>query len=105
MNIIQIGMAVGVLIALAWFSWKKPRLSSIIVWSLVATVLLTSSALVIIPGKFSIKANWLSLSFPITWAVFQYLCYWADNQWKVMWSLIVISLVSAAILLSMDVVV
>lgn len=105
MNSVQISLATGTLIALCWFSWKKPRLSSILVWSLLATILLTSAALIILPGKFSIKANWLGLSVPIIWTVFQYWCYWIENEWKVMLSLIFISFISVGIILSMDVVV
>lgn len=103
MTAIQIGFAAGAAIALGLCSWKKPRLSSVIVWSLIATVLLTSAALIVIPGKFSTKAIWLSLSVPITWATFQYWCYWADSQWKVLWSLVMISFASAGVLLSSQV--
>ena len=102
MNTIQISLAAVLVITLGLFSWKKPRLSSIIVWALVATVLLTSAALLVIPGKFSTKAIWLSLSVPITWTAFQYWCYWADSQWKVLWTLIAISLLSTGILFSLD---
>lgn len=102
MNTIQISLAAVLVITLGLFSWKKPRLSSIIVWALVATVLLTSAALLLIPGDFSAKAIWLSLSVPIIWTAFQYWCYWADNQWKVLWTLVVISLMSGAVLLSLE---
>ena len=103
MNMMQFGLVAGAVIALGLFSWRKPRLSSVIVWSLVATVLLTSAALIVIPGKFSTKAIWLSLSVPITWAAFQYWCYWADSQWKVLCSLMTISFASAGVLVSFQV--
>lgn len=105
MNTIQITLAVTSTVALGFFSWKKPRLSSIIIWATVATVLLTSAALIVIPGEFRAKAVWLSLSVPITWVAFQYWCYWADSQWKVLLSLVAISLLSVAVIFSVDLVI
>ena len=98
MNTVQITIAVIVMIFLGFFSWKKPRLSSIIIWSTVASVLLITSALLIIPGPFLNKALWLALSFPITWCALQYWCYWADKQWQVLSSLLAVSAISGFII-------
>ena len=105
MNTIQISLAAVLVITLGLFSWKKPRLSSIIIWAMVATILLVSAALVVIPGDFRAKATWLSLSVPIIWVALQYWCYWADNQWKVLGSLVATSLLSAVIIFNVNLVV
>ncbi len=102
MNAIQIGLTIVSIVGLCWFSWKKPRLSSILVWSLIATLSSTAAALLIIPGPFSSKALWIALSVPIIWSAFQYWCYWADSQWQVLWSLLAISCVSALIVMNVD---
>ena len=105
MSAITITLALTSTLALGFFSWKKPRLSSIIIWTMVASVLLTSAALIVIPGEFRAKAVWLSMVVPIIWVAFQYWCYWADSQWKVLGSLITISLASIAIIFSVDLVI
>ena len=105
MNTIQISLAAVLVITLGLFSWKKPRLSSIIIWAMVATILLTSAALVAIPSEFRAKALWLSLSVPITWVALQYWCYWAESEWKVLGSLLVMSLLSALIIFNVDLVI
>ncbi len=105
MNTIQILLPAALVITLGLFSWRKPRLSSIIIWAMVATILLTSAALVAIPGDFQTKAIWLSLSVPITWVALQYWCYWADSQWKVLGTLVTTCLLSALIIFNVDLVV
>lgn len=105
MSTIQISLAALLVITLGLFSWKKPRLSSIVIWAMVATVLLTSAALIVIPGEFRAKAVWLSMLVPIIWVAFQYWCYWADNQWKVLASMVAISLISIAVIFNVDLVI
>ena len=105
MNSIQILLAAALVITLGLFSWKKPRLSSIIIWSTVATILLTSAALIAIPGDFQTKALWLSLSVPITWVGLQYLCYWAESEWKVLGGLLATSLLSTVLIFNVEIVI
>ena len=102
MNTMQITLVLILTIAVGVFSWKKPRLSSIIIWSTVATTLLVSAALIVIPGEFRAKAVWLPMLVPIIWVAFQYCSYWAESQWKVLGSLVAISLLSIAVIFNVD---
>ncbi len=102
MNVFHFVFGATILVLLSWFSWKKPRLSSILIWSMLAAMLLTSVVLLVMPAPFLDKATWLSLSLPITWCGLQYWCYWAESQWQVLFGLISLSIVSAVLILNLS---
>ncbi|MEM8770804.1 MAG: hypothetical protein AAGD92_04045 [Pseudomonadota bacterium] len=97
MSPILIGVIVTVLIALAAATWKAPRLTSIILWSLVATIFVTAALLIKAPGQFSERALWLTLAVPIIWTAFQFWTYWDSNKWRVAFGLIAFSVVGGVI--------
>ncbi|MEM9530259.1 MAG: hypothetical protein AAGA23_05030 [Pseudomonadota bacterium] len=66
-----------VLIALVlWFTWRKPRLSGSVVWSLVATVLLTSALMLVLPGPLRERVVWVALASPLIWVGAIFWCHW-----------------------------
>lgn len=94
-----IGIGIGLfLLALIIFgSWKAPRLTSIIWWTLLATIFITSVLLLWLPGRFSEKALWISLAVPLVWVGLQFWCYWDPNKWRVEGGLIAISIIGGIV--------
>ncbi|MEM9667309.1 MAG: hypothetical protein AAF950_00160 [Pseudomonadota bacterium] len=94
---------VGALILLiGFFTWKAPRLTSVIWWSLVTTIFVTAALLLALPGPFSEKALWITIFVPLIWVLFQFWCYWDGNKWRVAGGLIATSAISAIIVFSID---
>ena len=102
MNALTISIILIAVVVLGVFSWKKPRLSSILIWSLLATVLITTVMLVTLPVDFSSKAQWLSFLVPLILVGFQYWCYWANSERLVLLGLVALSIVSGGIVMVVD---
>ena len=81
---------------------KAPRLTSIIFWSLTATIFLTAALLLTLPFQFSELALWVALSVSLIWAGLQFWCYWDGNKWRVAGGLIVLTLVSGTVVYLVD---
>jgi hypothetical protein len=78
-------------------TWKAPRLTSVILWALVASMLFSAALLLTLPIEFKSLALWMALAVPIIWVAFQFWCYWDKHGWRVATGLIIISVVSGAI--------
>lgn len=100
MSPVILGIVGIVIVALGVFTWRAPRLSSVILWALVAATLLSSAILLTMPVKFSELAVWLTLVMPLIWVGFQFWCYWEKRAWRVASSLIVISVASLGVVLT-----
>ena len=85
------------LIAAALATWKAPRLTSVILWSLTATIFTASALLLILPIYFPERALWLALAVPLIWAVLQFWCYWDRSQWRVAGGMIALTLAGGVI--------
>ena len=103
MSVIKVSIALIVLMALGVFSWKKPRLSSVLIWSVITTIFLVTVALMTLPIEFASKAQWLTFLVPIILISFQYWCYWVDSEWVALFTLIATSLLSGGIIMMIDV--
>ena len=97
MSPVLIGILIVSVLALAFFTWKAPRLTSIIIWALVATIFFCSALLLTGPGSFSEKALWITLAVPWVWMGFQFWVYWEKRAWFVTAALIAISVISGTI--------
>ncbi|MGB6230970.1 MAG: hypothetical protein WBF53_12695 [Litorimonas sp.] len=86
-----------VFVGLALASWKAPRLTSVIVWALLAAIFLTAALLMHLPGSFSEKALWLTLGVPLIWVGLQFWTYWDRKPWRVTGGLIAITVVCAVL--------
>ena len=102
MNSVVIAVAGLSLAGIAFATYKAPRLTSAIFWSLVATIFLTSAMLLTLPGPFSEVALWLSLAVPLIWAAFQFWCYWDGNKWRVTSGLIALAVIGGAVTFIVD---
>ena len=97
-----IGILITVMILLGLATWKAPRLTSVIWWSLVATIFVGAAGLLVLPGNFADNALWLTLAVPLIWAAFQFWSYWEKRAWRVPAGLIAISVLSAIIVFSIE---
>ena len=102
MNGVLIAIAGLGLAGVAFATYKAPRLTSAIFWSLTATIFLLSALLLTLPGPFSEIAIWLSLAVPVIWAAFQFWCYWDGNKWRVAGGLIAFTLIGGAVTYFVD---
>lgn len=97
MNPVVIGILLAFVIGIGVATWKAPRLTSVIWWSLLATILFSAALLLSLPFEFGSLALWLTLAVPVIWMTFMFMCYWDKSKWRVPASLILISALSAVV--------
>ena len=99
MSPVAIGILLAFVVGLGVATWKAPRLTGVTWWALLATILCAAALLLSLPFDFGQLALWLTLAVPVIWVAFMFLCYWDASRWRIPVSLIVLSAVSAAIIL------
>ena len=87
----------GLVTALTAWTVHAPRLPSIIVWSLNASMLLSAALMLTLPVEFRALALWMALAVSLIWVAFQFWCYWDKHGWRVASGLIAISVISGII--------
>ncbi|MEM9360000.1 MAG: hypothetical protein AAGB04_27765 [Pseudomonadota bacterium] len=87
----------GTICALTAWTVAAPRLTSVILWSMVSAMLVTSALLVLLPGDFVATGIGLALAVSFIWVGFQFWCYWDKHGWRVASGLIAISVISGII--------
>ena len=87
----------GLITALPAWTVHAPRLTSVILWSLVASMLLSAALMLTLPVEFRALALWMALAVSLIWVAFQFWCYWDKHGWRVASGLIVVSMVSGYI--------
>lgn len=97
MSPLIIGIVAVVVLSLAAATWRRPRLTSVTVWALVASIFFCSALLLTLPGEFKDVARWITFSVPFIWVAFQFYCYWDKKDWRVAANLIAISIVSGMV--------
>ena len=99
---LALGVIGVVLIGALAATVKAPRLTSILLWSLTATIFVSAALLLALPGAFSERALWLALAVPLIWAVFQFWCYWDRSAWRTAGGLIALTAVGGLIVFLLD---
>lgn len=99
MNAILIGSFIAVVGLIAAATFRAPRLTSVLLWSLIATIFCSAALLLTLPGPFSEKALWMTVIVPLMWAVFQFWCYWDASKWRVAAGLISLSFIGGVVVL------
>ena len=94
MSPMTIGITLAVLIAIGAATWKAPRLTSILIWTSLATTLACTAGIMILPGDLINNLIWLPLLFPLIWIALQFWCYWDASKWRVTIGLIALCIVS-----------
>ncbi|MEM9179477.1 MAG: hypothetical protein AAGA89_07180 [Pseudomonadota bacterium] len=87
----------GLVTALTAWTVHAPRLTSVIFWSLLASMLLSAALLLTLPIEFRALAIWMALAVSLIWVAFQFWCYWDKRGWRVATGLILVSMVSGYI--------
>lgn len=87
----------GLVTTLTAWTVYAPRLTSVILWSLVASMLLSAALLLTLPMEFRALALWMALAVSLIWVAFQFCCYWDKHGWRVASGLILVSMVSGYI--------
>ncbi|MEH6487973.1 MULTISPECIES: hypothetical protein [Hyphomonas] len=98
MSPVVIGILLAFVIGVVVATWKAPRLTGAIWWSLLATILCSAALLLSLPFDFGQLALWLTLAVPVIWMAFMFLCYWDASRWRVPVCLIALSAVSATVI-------
>lgn len=96
----EIGRALftfGLVTALTAWTVHAPRLTSVIVWSLIASMLLSAALMLTLPVEFRALALWMALAVSLIWVAFQFWCYWDKHGWRVAGGLILVSMISGYI--------
>ncbi len=102
MTSVWIALLTVTLPIMAYATYRAPRLTSIIVWSLTATIFVSAALLQKAPGPFSEKALWLTLLVPVIWTGFQFWTYWDGKPWRVAGGLISMTVIGMAVILFSD---
>jgi len=87
----------GLVTALTAWTVHAPRLTSVILWSLVASMLLSAALMLTLPIEFRALALWMALAVSLIWVAFQFWCYWDKHGWRVASGLIAVSMISGYI--------
>ena len=94
MSPLIITILLAVMIGITVATWKAPRLTSILIWTSLATTLVCTAGIMIMPGDLINNLIWLSLIFPLIWIALQFWCYWDASKWRVTGGLIALCIVS-----------
>lgn len=89
-----IGVTLAVLIAIGAATWKAPRLTSILIWTSLATTLACTAGIMIMPGDLANNLIWLTLIFPLIWIALQFWCCWDASKRRVVCGLMSLCIVS-----------
>ncbi|MEL7231965.1 MAG: hypothetical protein AAGJ85_05585 [Pseudomonadota bacterium] len=92
------GILIAVTIAVGVATWKAPRLTSILFWATLATILVGSAAAMVMPGEVAENLIWLVLAFPLIWVGLQFWCYWDGSKWRVAAGMIGVCIVSGLVI-------
>ena len=87
----------GLVTALTAWTVHAPRLTSVIIWSLIASMFMSAALMLTLPIEFRALALWMALAVSLIWVAFQFWCYWDKHGWRVASGLITISIVSGYI--------
>lgn len=97
MSEVTAGLIFTAVIALALATWRAPRITSILVWAMIATLLIVSAISMNLPGDVVNKLVGLALFLPLIWVGLQFWCFWDPSKWRVAGGLITICIVSGGI--------
>lgn len=102
MNPVMIGIGGAVILALGYFTWKRPRLTGALVWAFIATFFVSAAYNMAGPGEFTDRVFLAAFVSPFIWVGFQFWLYWDPGRWRVLGILIGLSVAGAAIIALSD---
>jgi len=90
------------LTAIGFWTWKSPRVTGVMIWSLIATTICLAALMIILPFDLKQFALWLTIIVPVVWVGLQFWCYWDNHAWRPTIFMIFLSLISLIIIFSSD---
>lgn len=90
-------VSLTVLVAAIWASWKAPRLTSSLLWVLLATLFFSAALISIVPGGLRLRLIWTSLLLPFIWVGFLFWCHWEQQRWRVPLGMIGLTMLSGVL--------
>ncbi|MEM0928998.1 MAG: hypothetical protein AAGI89_06870 [Pseudomonadota bacterium] len=91
--LIVVLVVVAVFLGLA--TWRAPRLTSTLFWSLTATIMTMVAIADNSPGETREALMFGVVLMPVLWAAFQFWCYWERSKWRVAGGMIAITSISS----------
>jgi hypothetical protein len=95
--LLLVAVAAAVFTTIRW-----PRAMGVNVWAFIATVLPTAGLIIALPAPFAAKVLWSGLVLPLLWVALQWWAYWDERRWRPIASMIALSTIGAAIVLTMQ---
>lgn len=77
------------------------RVLSITLLAFIATTLIGAGLLIGLPGSFAVRALWMTIFVPVLWAALMFYCYWDKKRWRVVVSLVALSITGGGAVLLM----
>ena len=97
MTPVLIGISCSILIGLAFATWKAPRLTSTLLWSLTAAFAICAAISQVSPGSELDRASFFAVGMPVVWAGLQFWCYWHASKWRVVGGLVSLTAIGSAV--------
>ena len=92
----------AILLVIGFWTWKSPRVTGVMIWSLIATMVGLAALMVILPFDIKQFALWLTIMVPVVWVSLQFWCYWDSSAWRPTASMIVLSAISLVVVFTSD---
>ena len=88
------------LLGLLWSSWRKPRLTTSIVWSTTATIFGTAALALLLPSSLKPTLLWISIATPLIWVGFLFWCHWDERPYRPAIGMIAVTIAGIAAVVS-----
>ena len=98
MNALMITITLAVVMGIGFATWRAPRLTSILIWTMLAATLIGSACMMLMPGDVTNNLIWLTLLFPLIWMALQFWCYWDASKWRVLGGTLALCIASGAVI-------
>lgn len=85
------------ILALGWATWRRPRLTSSVLWSLTATLGLVAGLILLLPTAIKPTLLWMSIVTPLVWVACIFWCHWDLSPRRPAAGLIALTLAGGAV--------
>ncbi len=90
-----------VFLGLAVATWRRPRLTSTILWSLTATVFSTSALILMMPTDLKQTLLWVSVAIPLIWLGCMFWSHWDRRPYRPALSLLTVTIIGVVLVVQL----
>ena len=90
-------IAIVIVAAALWWTWKSRRLSCSTRWALVGAILISAALVCITPGDLRARMLWTSYALPCIWVILVLWSYWEAKIWRLLSGMLGVSALSAVL--------